>query len=135
MGIFREFMLGRYKKKTKLNIFFNIFYIIILGLLFCGENSIGFKISVFLLFVLFVIREIVEFKIRKNIEKASYNQYFCSILLSILESATLMGFIFLVAGIDLFGLIVGVFLAFQINMETKVLMEFRRLYKEQYGGK
>ena len=131
MEMFKKYMLGRYQQKSRLTKMFNTLYILVLGLIFLGNNSIEVRIAVSLLLVLFISREIIDSIIRKDIQKATYNQYFYSILLSIVESAVFMISMFLVFGIDILGFIIAIFLAVQINMETQVLLEFRRLYKEK----
>lgn len=131
MEMFKKYMLGRYQEKSFLTKMFNVLYILVLGFIFLGYNPISEKIVVSILFVLFISREIIDSIIRKDIQKATYNQYFYSILLSIVESAVFMISMFLVFDIDILGFIIAIFLAIQINIKTQVLLEFRRLYKEK----
>ena len=60
MEMFKKYMLGRYQEKSRLTKMFNTLYILVLGLIFLGNNSIEVRIAVSLLLVLFISREIID---------------------------------------------------------------------------
>ena len=127
----REIILGRYKEQNGFNKFCSALYkVILIMLLFSDIFSLLIKGLIAILLVINIARSILDTKIRKNIHTATVSEYSWSIGMSIIDSILFM-ILIAIMGFDLIGLIVAVMLAFMINFEVRVLLDFRKLAKER----
>ena len=126
----RALILGRYKQQGKINEIWYFLYTLILVMLLLSSISLLGKGIIALLLVINIVRRVLDNKIRKNVHVATVNEYSWSIGMSITESILFMIWIAF-CGFDILGLAIAIILAFTINFEVRVLLDFRRLAKKR----
>lgn len=126
----RELILGRYRQQGKINEIGDFLYTLVLVVFLLSSISLLSKGIIVLLLVINIARQVLDNKIRKNVHIATVKEYSWSIGMSIVE---LMLFMLWIAFLKfkLLGLVIAIILAFMINFEVRVLLEFRRLAKER----
>ena len=126
----RELILGRYRQQGKINEIGSFLYTLVLVIFLLSSISLLSKGIIVLLLVINIARQVLDNKIRKNVHTATVKEYSWSIGMSIVE---LMLFMLWIAFLKfkILGLVIAIILAFMINFEVRVLLEFRRLAKER----
>lgn len=128
--ILQRIILDRYKEQGRFDKFFSLLYKSLLILFLLSDYPLLFKILAFLLLLINIARDVLDSKIRKNVHTATVKEYSYSIGMSILESILFMILIFFM-GFDLLGIVIAIMLAFSINFEMRVLLDFRKRAKER----